>query len=91
MASGWGLVLASSREVNCSFSNNDGTVVAHYTGHIDKIGVDVGYHAAGVLIWGVIAPTNGREAGLAERDLRRRHRERDGWRWRRRQLAGGWI
>jgi hypothetical protein len=63
VASGWGLVLTSSREVNCSFSNNDGSVVAHYTGHIDKFGVDVGYHAAGVLIWGVIAPTNGPKPG----------------------------
>jgi hypothetical protein len=62
-ASGWGLVLTSSRDVNCTFSNNDGRVVAHYTGHLDKFGVDVGYHDAGVLIWGVIAPTNGPKPG----------------------------
>ncbi|HXQ11390.1 MAG TPA: DUF992 domain-containing protein [Caulobacteraceae bacterium] len=62
-ASGWGLVVTSSREVNCTFSNNDGRVVAHYTGHIDKFGVDIGYHDAGVLIWGVIAPTTGPKPG----------------------------
>jgi hypothetical protein len=62
-ASGWGLVLTSSRDVDCTFSNNDGRVVARYSGHIDKLGVDVGYHDAGVLIWGVIAPTNGPKPG----------------------------
>jgi len=62
-ASGWGLVSTSTREVNCTFSNNDGNVVAHYKGHIDKFGVDIGYHHAGVLLWGVIAPTSGPKAG----------------------------
>jgi hypothetical protein len=49
--------------VDCTFSNNDGRVVARYSGHIDKLGVDVGYHDAGVLIWGVIAPTKGPKPG----------------------------
>ena len=56
VASGWGLVFGSSKEVNCTFSR-DGRDLAHYQGHIDKFGVDLGYTAGGVMVWGVIAPT----------------------------------
>ena len=39
--------------------NENGRDVAHYQGHIDKFGVDIGYTAGGVMVWGVIAPTDG--------------------------------
>ena len=58
VASGFGLIFGSSKEVNCVFSR-DGRDVAHYQGHIDKFGVDIGYTAGGVMVWGVIAPTQG--------------------------------
>ena len=58
VASGFGFIFASSKEVNCVFSR-DGRDVAHYQGHIDKFGVDIGYTAGGVMVWGVIAPTQG--------------------------------
>jgi len=58
VASGFGLVFGSSKEVDCVFSR-DGRDVAHYQGHIDKFGVDIGYTAGGVMVWGVIAPTDG--------------------------------
>ena len=61
-ASGWGLIFGSSHEIRCTLEN-DGRILSHYRGHIDKFGVDVGYHAAGVLMWGVIAPTNGPKPG----------------------------
>jgi hypothetical protein len=62
VASGFGLIFGSSKEVNCVFSRG-GHDVAHYQGHIDKFGVDIGYTAGGVLVWGVIAPTVGIPAG----------------------------
>jgi len=58
VASGFGLIFGSSKEVNCVFAR-DGRDVAHYQGHIDKFGVDIGYTAGGVMVWGVIAPTQG--------------------------------
>jgi Protein of unknown function (DUF992) len=62
VASGWGLVFGSSKEVNCVFSR-DGRDLAHYQGHIDKFGVDVGYTAGGVMVWAVFAPTSGPPPG----------------------------
>jgi hypothetical protein len=62
VASGWGLVFGSSKEVNCVFSR-DGRDLAHYQGHIDKFGVDVGYTAGGVMVWAVFAPTDGPPPG----------------------------
>ena len=59
--SGWGFVFGSSREIKCTFSQNAG-VLERYTGHINKFGVDIGYQAGGVIVWGVFAPT----AGLAK-------------------------
>lgn len=56
-SSGWGLVLGSTTDVNCTFSQQN-QVVARYKGHIDKLGVDIGYHGAGVLVWAVLAPTS---------------------------------
>jgi hypothetical protein len=62
VASGWGLIFGSSKEVNCTFSR-DGRDVGHYQGHIDKFGVDIGYTAGGVMVWGVFAPTEGPPPG----------------------------
>jgi hypothetical protein len=52
---GWGLVLGSSRAVHCTFQ--DGDTSERYDGSITKVGVDVGYKGAGVIIWGVVSPT----------------------------------
>jgi len=56
VASGWGFVLGSSRALRCSYSRPSGSV-EHYSGHIDKFGVDIGYTQGGVIVWGVLAPT----------------------------------
>ena len=61
-ASGFGLIFGSSKEVNCTFERN-GRDVAHYQGHIDKFGVDIGYTAGGVMVWAVFAPTDGPPPG----------------------------
>jgi hypothetical protein len=57
VASGFGFIFGSSKEVNCVFAR-DGRDVAHYQGHIDKFGVDIGYQKSGVLVWAVLAPTD---------------------------------
>jgi len=56
VASGWGFVFGSTRELRCVYADNNGSV-EHYTGHINKFGADIGYHAGGVVAWLVLAPT----------------------------------
>jgi hypothetical protein len=55
--SGWGFIFGSSREIKCSYAHDHGSL-EHYTGHINKFGVDIGYQSNGVVIWGVLAPTS---------------------------------
>jgi hypothetical protein len=55
-SAGWGFVFGASRAVHCTFSSGDR--VEYYDGSIGKFGLDVGYQRSGVLLWGVIAPTD---------------------------------
>jgi hypothetical protein len=55
--SGWGFVFGSSRDLKCTYSSSPG-VIEHYTGTIDRYGVDIGYSAAAVMAWTVVAPTS---------------------------------
>jgi uncharacterized protein DUF992 len=57
VSSGFGFVFGSSRAVNCTFSPGPGARPEHYTGAINKFGVDIGYLQGGVIVWGVFAPT----------------------------------
>jgi hypothetical protein len=54
-SSGWGLVLGSSRHVDCVFSNGD--QVEHYAGAMNKLGADIGYKSGARIVWAVIAPS----------------------------------
>ena len=54
--SGWGFILGSTTNLNCTYSDSAGKVET-YTGKITRIGVDIGYHAGGVLAWAVLAPS----------------------------------
>lgn len=54
---GWGYVLGSQKDLNCVFKSATTDAVSRYTGDITKLGVDVGYTNAGVLIWTVVAPS----------------------------------
>jgi hypothetical protein len=56
VSSGFGFIFGSSRAVNCSFSPGGGPP-QHYTGAINKFGVDIGYVQGGVMVWAVLAPT----------------------------------
>ena len=62
VASGWGFVFGSSRELRCVFSAGPGNE-SHYTGTISRFGVDIGYTQGGVLVWGVFAPSGGLAPG----------------------------
>jgi hypothetical protein len=65
VASGWGFVFGSSKDLHCTF-RQDNKHAVHYTGSISKFGVDVGYTEGGVLMWGVVAPTSDmRDGALA--------------------------
>lgn len=52
---GWGLVLGSSKTMDCEYTPTGG-VPEHYLGRITKIGVDLGYTGGGRIVWGVFAP-----------------------------------
>jgi hypothetical protein len=67
VASGWGFVFGSSKDLHCTFRENDRRAV-HYQGSISKYGVDIGYTEGGVLIWGVFAPTSDVRPGALNGD-----------------------
>jgi hypothetical protein len=66
VASGWGFVFGSSKDLHCTFRGNDRA--EHYTGSISKFGVDIGYTEGGVLVWGVFAPTSDMRKGALAGD-----------------------
>jgi outer membrane protein OmpA-like peptidoglycan-associated protein len=67
VASGWGYILGSSKDVTCAYHPNHGED-DHYTGSISKFGVDIGYTSSGNLTWDVIAPTSDMRAGALQGD-----------------------
>lgn len=67
VASGWGFVFGSSKDLHCTFRQSDRRV-EHYTGSISKFGVDIGYTEGGVLVWGVVAPSSDVRPGTLDGD-----------------------
>src|SRR5580765_3520551 len=67
VASGWGFVFGSSKDLHCVFRQNDRHAL-HYVGTISKYGVDIGYTEGGVLVWGVVAPSSDIRAGSLDGD-----------------------
>ena len=67
VASGWGFVFGSSKDLLCTYRGSNGRR-EHYTGAISKFGVDVGYTEGGVLVWGVFAPTSDMRKGALTGD-----------------------
>jgi hypothetical protein len=67
VASGWGFVFGSTKDLRCTFRPNAHTG-EHYTGTISKFGVDIGYTEGGVLVWGVFAPSSDIRAGALAGD-----------------------
>jgi len=67
VASGWGFIFGSSKDLHCTYRGN-GDRFEHYTGSISKFGVDIGHTEGGVLVWGVFAPTSDLRKGALEGD-----------------------
>jgi len=65
VADGWGYMFGSSKELKCTYHPSQDGKIEHYTGTIDKLGVDVGYHEAAVILWGVFAPGKLSKGALA--------------------------
>lgn len=58
-ASGGGLVFSSSRDLNCTFSGLEkGAKAVHYTGKINRYGIDIGFQQNGVILWGVVSTSD---------------------------------
>jgi hypothetical protein len=66
VASGWGFVFGSSKDLHCTFRGNGHH--EHYVGSISKFGVDIGYTGGEVLVWGVFAPTSDMRQGALQGD-----------------------
>lgn len=63
---GWGYVLGSQKDLNCVFKSATNGTETHYTGDVTKLGIDVGYTNAGVMVWGVVAPSKDMQADALE-------------------------
>lgn len=63
VASGFGFIFGSSKELRCVFGPEGGAKAQRYRGKIQKFGVDIGYTTAGVIIWIVFAPTTNLDHG----------------------------
>jgi hypothetical protein len=55
VSAGIGLILGSSREVNCTFNPAEGRT-QRYKGKLQKYGLDIGYVDSAVMVWAVVAP-----------------------------------
>ncbi len=66
VASGWGLVFGSTKELRCSFSPVGNKPTQNYTGSIEKYGVDIGYTKNGIILWTVLAPRTNPVSGALE-------------------------
>ncbi len=56
VSAGLGLVITSSRDMNCTFRPSRGPTEA-YRGTVRRFGLDIGATTRGVLVWGVVAET----------------------------------
>jgi hypothetical protein len=56
------LVVASHQKMRCDFKPDNGGPPESYSGHINRIGLDVGIKGGGIMAWAVIAPTTGLQA-----------------------------
>jgi hypothetical protein len=54
-----GLIVGSRQKLRCHFTRDSGGAEEYYTGRINRLGLDLGVKAGGVMAWAVIAPTDG--------------------------------
>jgi len=58
-----GLIIGSHQRLRCSFAPDAGGPPERYAGSINRVGLDLGVRGGGVMVWGVVAPTNGYRHG----------------------------
>ena len=54
-----GLIVGSHQKLRCSFAAAEGAPPEFNAGYINRLGIDLGVKAGGVMSWTVLAPTNG--------------------------------
>jgi hypothetical protein len=59
VSAGLGMIIASSKEMECRYTSADGRHHEMYHGKISKFGLDIGGTDRGTLTWEVFAPTKG--------------------------------
>lgn len=64
VASGFGYVVGSSKDMSCTFKRPDGTTES-YRGEFDRYGLDIGYSDERWMYWGVFAPGDVERGALA--------------------------
>ncbi len=52
-----GFIIGSRQQVSCTFNPSTGAPVERYSGHISRLGLDLGVTGGGRMIWGVFART----------------------------------
>lgn len=57
VASGWGFVFGSTKDLKCVYTPVGDRQTERYTGKIQRFGVDIGYTESGVILWTVVAPS----------------------------------
>lgn len=50
-----GLIIGSHQKISCLFAPNNGGPAQKYVGHINRLGLDLGVTAGGVMSWAVLA------------------------------------
>lgn len=61
---GVGFIIGSSKAVDCVYQAASGSAPEHYSGSIDKFGLDVGVTNQTVLAWAVFAPGKTKKGAL---------------------------
>lgn len=65
ISAGIGLIIASEKNVTCTFTPAAGGPREVYTGTISKFGLDIGGTTGGRMVWGVYAPSSETHGALA--------------------------
>jgi hypothetical protein len=63
---GWGYIIGGSQRLNCRFDPNNGGPSEWYTGHVSKLGLDIGHTEGGNITWAVIAPASNLNPGALQ-------------------------
>ena len=66
VAPGVGLIVGSSKPLECEYSSSDGQIIEPYFGNVTKLGLDIGVTGESVIVWQVFAPTDGLRPGALE-------------------------